>query len=662
VHVSKPKEFLVNKGSGATILYVAGTAVLAFAAGFWFRGTSLSPDGLKPTAAAPTAAAPGAPPADKTVYKVPVGSSPVKGPDDALVTIVEFSDFQCPFCSRVGPTLKQVEQDYGNKVRITFKQNPLPFHPQAPLAAEAALAAHDQGKFWQMHDKLFANQQTLDRPTFEKYAEELGLDMAKFKQALDTNAHKDAIEADKTLAATLGANGTPSFFINGRTLRGAQPVQSFKALIDEELKKAEDLVRSGTRKSDVYAKLTENGLMKAAAQPQKQAAAAPAGRRKVEFAKDDPAKGGKMPKVTIVEFSDFQCPFCSRVVPTIKQITDAYKDDVKIVFKQNPLPFHPQAPLAAEAALAANEQGKFWEMHDKMFENQKALDRAALEGYAQSIGLNLPKFKAALDSGKFKTRWQEDQKLANATGAGGTPAFFVNGKLISGAQPFESFKSIIDEEIKKADEYMKKGVKRDALYAEFMKDTSAAPPPAPAGEDPEDSKPANVAIGTSAVKGDAKAPVTIVEFSDFECPFCGRVGPTLKEVEEKYKGKVKVTFKHNPLPFHSSAMIAAQAAEAAKEQGKFWEMHDKMFANQRALSRDALVGYAKEIGLDTAKFEKALDSEKAKAQIAADQADARTAGANGTPTFFINGKRVVGAVPFENFKTVIDEELKKKGS
>jgi protein-disulfide isomerase len=271
------------------------------------------------------------------------------------------------------------------------------------------------------------------------------------------------------------------------------------------------------------------------------------------------------------------------------------------------------------------------------------------------------KFKAALDSNKFKTRWQDDQKLANSTGAGGTPAFFVNGKLISGAQPFDSFKAVIDEEIKKADEFLKKGVKKDQLYAEFMKEASNSPPPAAPAEDDEDSKPANVAVGSSAVKGDPKAPVTIVAFSDFECPFCGRVGPQMKQIEDTYKGKVKIAFKHQPLPFHSSAMLAAQAAEAAKEQGKFWEMHDKMFANQRALGRDQLIGYAKEIGLDAGKFEKALDSEKVKAQIASDQAEATKAGANGTPTFFINGRRVVGAVPFENFKTVIDDELKKAG-
>src|SRR5262245_18198220 len=113
-------EDCVNKGSGATILYVAGTAVVAFAAGYWFRGTSLTPEGGSAARPAAQAAAPSAPPAEKTVYKVRVGTSAVKGPDDTLVTVIEFSDFQCPFCSRVGPTQKQIESEYGSKVRVVF--------------------------------------------------------------------------------------------------------------------------------------------------------------------------------------------------------------------------------------------------------------------------------------------------------------------------------------------------------------------------------------------------------------------------------------------------------------------------------------------------------------------------------------------------------------
>ncbi len=649
---------------GTVGLLVVLSAVVSFGLGYSFRGTRLVADSAagRPTVAAKDNAPGAPPPADKTVYHVPVGNSPAKGPDDALVTIIEFSDFQCPFCSRVEPTLKQVDDDYKGKVRTVWKNNPLPFHNNAAPAAEAAMAAADQGKFWEFHDKLYADQQHLDRPTYEKYAQDLGLNMDKFKASLDANAHKDAVAADMALAANFGASGTPSFFINGRPLRGAQPIAAFKALIDDELSKAQALVKSGTKPSDVYAETTKNGLAKADAPKAQAPGAPPAGRKEIQYAKDDPMQGGKNPLVTIVEFSDFQCPFCSRAEGSVKQVLSTYKDDVKVVYKENPLPMHNNANMAAQAALAAHEQGKFWQMHDKMFADQQHLDRPSLEKFAQEIGLNMQKFKAALDANKFKDRIEADIKEANSNGAGGTPAFFVDGKLISGAQPFENFKPIIDEEIKKANELIKKGTKRDAVYAALLKEKDpAGAAPAAAAAPAADNAPADVAIGDSPVKGDSKAPVTIVEFSDFQCPFCGRVEGTITQVMNDYKGKVKFAFKNEPLPFHNNAMIAAQASLAAKSQGKFWEMHDKMYANQQALTRDNLVGYAKELGLDTGKFEKDLDSQSIKDAIAKDQSEAQKAAANGTPTFFINGRRLVGAVPVDQFKTIIDDELKKSG-
>ena len=132
--------------------------------------------------------------------------------------------------------MKQIEEQYPGKVRIAFKQLPLPFHDKAHLAAEASLAANEQGKFWQMHDKLFANQQALDRPSLEKYAQELGLNMTKFKAALDSGKFKDKVDAEAKEGGAVGATGTPTFFINGTRLVGAQPFDAFKTAIDKELK------------------------------------------------------------------------------------------------------------------------------------------------------------------------------------------------------------------------------------------------------------------------------------------------------------------------------------------------------------------------------------------------------------------------------------------
>ena len=145
------------------------------------------------------------------------------------------------------------DSTYGDKVRVVFKHNPLPFHKDAGPASEAALAAGAQGKFWEMHDKLFANQKALKRANLETYATELGLNLAQFKADLDSGKFKAAIKADQALAAQFGARGTPGFFINGRNLRGAQPFANFKKIIDEEIKKAEALIAAGTPRANVYA-------------------------------------------------------------------------------------------------------------------------------------------------------------------------------------------------------------------------------------------------------------------------------------------------------------------------------------------------------------------------------------------------------------------------
>ncbi len=608
------------------------------------------------------------------VYKIPVGNSPAKGPKTAKVTIVMWSDFQCPFCSRVEPTLTDLAKEYGKDLRIVWKNNPLPFHPQAGPAANAALAAHEQGKFWEMHDKIMADQKTLDDATFEKYAGELGLNVSRWKEAYTSKKFDQQIKDEQKVAETFGARGTPSFFINGKPLRGAQPKEAFKAVIDKEIEKANALLKSGTKAEDLYAALTKDGKEKAeaaapSAQPQQRPGEPDPNTAYRALIGDAPAKGAKDAKVTIVEFSDFQCPFCSRVEPTVDKIIEEYGKDVKVVFKQLPLPFHDKAHLAAEATLAAKAQGgdkKFWEMHKKLFANQQALDRANLEKYAGELGLDLGKFKADLDSGKFKAKVDQELADGNKLGARGTPSFFVNGKPLVGAQPFEAFKTKIEEEIKNADALVKKGVPLNKVYDEIMKtaktEVAAGPAAPPGGGEPDANKIYKVEAGNAPSFGPSNAPVQIIEFSDFECPFCSRVVPTLKQIKDEYKGKVRIAFRQYPLPFHKNAGPAAEASLAAHEQGKFWEMHDKMFENAKALDRASLDKYAGEVGLDMGKFKAAMDEGKFKSAVATDQkyADSLGTGGFGTPTFFINGKKIAGAMPFDSFKSIIDEELKKK--
>jgi protein-disulfide isomerase len=152
--------------------------------------------------------------------------------------------------------------------------------------------------------------------------------------------------------------------------------------------------------------------------------------------------------VTIVEFSEFQCPFCRRALPTLREVEDRYRGRVRLVFRHFPLARHKDAARAAEAAECARDQGRFWEMHDRLFENAERLGARDLERHARAIGLDGPAFDACLDSGRHEARWRRDLADAESYGASGTPMFFVNGRLVSGAQPFAVFARVIDEELK----------------------------------------------------------------------------------------------------------------------------------------------------------------------------------------------------------------------
>jgi protein-disulfide isomerase len=172
---------------------------------------------------------------EEKAAKIAEGAAPAFGPTDAKVTIVEFSDFECPFCSRAAEATTKLKEKYGDKVRFVFRQFPLSFHKNAHLAAEAALAAHAQGKFWEFHDKLFANQQKLDRESLEGFAKELGLNVPNFKKALDSKAHAATVDAELKMGEEVAVQGTPTMFINGARIADPTNVETISQQIDKVL-------------------------------------------------------------------------------------------------------------------------------------------------------------------------------------------------------------------------------------------------------------------------------------------------------------------------------------------------------------------------------------------------------------------------------------------
>jgi protein-disulfide isomerase len=159
------------------------------------------------------------------------------------------------------------------------------------------------------------------------------------------------------------------------------------------------------------------------------------------------AKGPATAPIQIIEFSDFQCPYCQRAYPAIEQVLKTYGDRIHFVYRHYPLPNHPNAQPAAEASECAAEQGKFWAYHDKLFANPSRLSLADLKQHAADLGLDGPTFDACVDTRKYKAQVEADAKAGQEAGVNGTPAFFINGRILSGAQPFEAFKRIIDDEL-----------------------------------------------------------------------------------------------------------------------------------------------------------------------------------------------------------------------
>jgi protein-disulfide isomerase len=171
----------------------------------------------------------------EAIAKMSEGDVPSFGPQDAAVTVVEFSDFECPYCSAGAAAVTELKKTHGDRVRFVFRQFPLSFHQKAHLAAQASLAAHAQGKFWEFHDKLFANQKALDRENLEKYAKEVGLDMAKFTKALDDGTYKAAVDAELALGQEVFVEGTPTMFVNGVRVGNATDAAAIRAEIEKAL-------------------------------------------------------------------------------------------------------------------------------------------------------------------------------------------------------------------------------------------------------------------------------------------------------------------------------------------------------------------------------------------------------------------------------------------
>ena len=417
-------------------------------------------------AEAPVAGVPDfVPPEPATLATDPESIAFAMGDPEAPVQIVEFTDYECPFCQRYAlETMPAVVENLVASGRVFYAVKDLPLdsiHPEARSASVAARCAGEQDAYLAMHDALFEAQADWRgtgagaEAVFAELAADLDLDVDVFESCQADGQQAASVQANVEEALSLGVTGTPTFFIAGYGVSGAQPYELFEMAVElAENGELDDMVTAQARQAYEAAVAQMEAAQQAAAQPPEP----------VEVPVDGAyAIGDPEAPVTIVEYTDLQCPFCARhALETFAQIEENLVEtgQVRYVFKDLPLiSIHPQAMLAAEASRCAGAQelGQegFMAMHEMLFEEQKAWSGQAnaadlFAGYAAEIGLDRDSLAACLENHDFEADVQADMQEAMAIGITGTPAFLINGHLVPGALPYEAFEQAVETLITEA--------------------------------------------------------------------------------------------------------------------------------------------------------------------------------------------------------------------
>jgi len=605
-------------------------------------------------------------------------NDPWKGAPEPLVTIVEFSDFECPFCSKLASTLESVVARYPEDVRLVFKQFPLGMHARAEPAARATVAAHAQGKFWEMHDKLFADRTKLADADIRRYAQEIGLDVAKFEKDLADPSTQAKVAAEMNEGRVLEVASTPTFFVNGRKVQGAKDIDAIVQIVEEERATANRLLAGGSKRSEVYARIMRaaqsgKGEAKPVDPSHRRGEASKAANYAIPTGEARPSAGPDGAPVTIVWFAAYGCPDCKTTATTIGDAVKARGDGVRLVVRQFPGD-DAGRELLARAAIAAHAQGKFWPLHDALVQRDAPLDAVAVKALASEAGLDAARLQRDMDSAAAEAILAEDIAIADKVRGSQTPPFlFVNGRWLATNPPREELDALVVEETGKAETFAQKnGVAARELY-EAMRKTwrgTAQIAEVPLGP-PGDAAGKDVVVPTAVAepaqnpgqkpnvfeRGAAAAKVQIVVCSDFDCAACSRSAKALAEVLPDYADRVAVQFRHQLGPSPKAAEKAHRAALAAGKQGKFWEMHDLLFQNRAARSDAAIAKLATKLELDVATFERDLADPKLAARIEEDVAACTSLGMKALPAFSVNGHVLKGGQTAATFRSAIEDAL-----
>jgi len=408
------------------------------------------------------------------------------GGEHPLVTVVVFSDYACPPCGRTWQVMDNLVEDYGEDLRVVYRASTVPGFGHGEQAAEAAYAAGAQGKFWEMHRRLFAQGGGFDRPTLRAHAEALGLDVDRFLDDLDTGAHSALRMRHRRQAKALGVRGLPASFVDGMVLAGYADEAAWHAVIDDEIQRARALIEKGTPRAKLYAQFMESASTRQVgtapgeqalresladapdATPTKTLVAPDSRKRYAVRVGDLPAAGAEDAPVEVVLFFDFRCPYCRRAwEQELGVFLRSQPQGFRVGVRQLPLPIHPEARGAALAVLAAGKQGRFWAMFDRLVAHEGPMGRSDFAAYAQELGLDREQLLADLDDPELARQIEADVNLADRVGVNGTPGMFVNGRYLSGYSP-GAITGVLEEEQAAAQARIDAGIPRHQVVDDIM--------------------------------------------------------------------------------------------------------------------------------------------------------------------------------------------------
>lgn len=408
----------------------------------------------------------------------PGDHAPVRGAARPLVRIVVFEDFTSPQSAALAQAYGGALARWPDDVQIVLVQAPSSTHAMARSIAAFTIVAGGEGKFWEAHDLVLRSPPT-DREALFTAAGELRLDVAAVREALADDRHRAWIDADRDNARSHGVVRGSAAFVNG--VPAPRDPAAFGELVERERALAMRMVDGGVGRGRLHVRMAE--LLPA---PTAAPSADPRFGDGVNWAvpaAGAPVLGPANALVTIVVFADFQCPFCARVQPTLAELRTRHPEDVRFVFRHMPLVMHRQARPAAKAAIAADRQGKFWAMHDALFAVGGRIDEKGVRKAAKMLRLDRRRFDRDRASAEVEAIVAEDERIAKAFGVRGTPAFFVNGRSLSGAQPLESFEAIVVEELAKAKAFAASDPGGAGTVYDRMLESFAVPPePGAAGK------------------------------------------------------------------------------------------------------------------------------------------------------------------------------------